>query len=83
MISWPQFTTQAIHVKFKTTGELTLCGACEEKCAEPSPWKMTALKNVVSQKASLAGAGGRQQWRSHPMVLLGAVVGVPWESFSL
>lgn len=40
MISWPLFTTQAVHVKFKTTGELTLCGACEEKCAEPSPWKM-------------------------------------------
>lgn len=48
----------------------------------PGRW-WTALKNVVSQKASLAGARGRQQWRSHPMVLLGAVVGVPWESFSL
>lgn len=40
MISWPPFTTRAVHVKFKTTRELTLCGACEEKCPEPSPWKV-------------------------------------------
>lgn len=39
--------------------------------------------NVVSQKASLVSTGDRQQRRSHLMVLLGAVVGVPWKSLLL
>lgn len=39
MISWPLFTTQAAHVKTKTTGELTLCGMSREECIEHLSWK--------------------------------------------
>lgn len=39
--------------------------------------------NVVSQKASLASAGGRQQRRSHLMALLKGCCGSAWESLFL